>query len=103
MGLVAVPPPYHFERSLDRFTFWGVDRANVWHEGALHRVVARREVRIAAAPGGVDVEPFDAAIGAVVRKLLGLELDLTAFHAFAQTEPVLAAPPMRSSTEVPSA
>ena len=40
----------------------GVDLANLWHEGGLHRVVGGREVRIEAAPGGVDVEPLDAAI-----------------------------------------
>ena len=40
--------------------------------------------------GGVDVEPLDAAIGAVVRKLLGAEFDLDEFAAFAATEPVLA-------------
>jgi DNA-3-methyladenine glycosylase II len=90
VALIAVPQPYDFNTSVDRFTFWGVDRANVWHEGGVHRVVAGREVRITAAPGGVDVEPFDATIGAVVRKLLGLELDLTAFRAFAQGVPVLA-------------
>ncbi len=67
MGLIAVPQPYDFERSLDRFTFWGVDRANVWHDGGLHRVVAGREVRITAANGGVQV-----------------------FRAFAQGDPVLA-------------
>ena len=91
MALVPVPQPYDFERSLDRFTFWGVDRANVWHEGGLHRVVDGREVRIKPAPGGVDIQPLDSAIEPVVRKLLGLELDLTGFHAFAQSEPVLAA------------
>jgi DNA-3-methyladenine glycosylase II len=90
VGLIAVPQPYDFERSLDRFTFWGVDRANVWHEGGLHRVVAGREVRITPAPRGVQVEPFDATIEPVVRKLLGLEFDLTAFHVFAQADPVLA-------------
>ena len=90
MGLLAVPQPYDFERSLDRFTFWGVDRANVFYEGGLHRVVAGREVRITPANGGVQVEPFDDAIEPVVHKLLGLELDLEAFHSFAQTEPVLA-------------
>ena len=89
MGFLAVPQPYDFELSLDRFTFWGVDRANVWHEGGLHRVVAGREVRITPATGGVEVEPLDATVEAVVRKLLGLELDLTAFHAFAESEPVL--------------
>jgi DNA-3-methyladenine glycosylase II len=90
VGLLPVPQPYDFERSLDRFTFWGVDRANVWHDGGLHRVIAGREVRIAPANGGVEVEPFDAAIEPVVRKLLGLELDLTAFQAFAQRDAVLA-------------
>ncbi len=90
MALLAVPQPYDFERSLDRFTFWGVDRANVWHDGGLHRVVAGREVRIVSANGGVQVEPLDEVTEPVVRKLLGLELDLAAFHAFAQGEPVLA-------------
>jgi DNA-3-methyladenine glycosylase II len=90
VGLIAVPQPYDFERSLDRFTFWGVDRANVWHERGLHRVVAGREVRITPADGGVQVEPLDATTEPVVRKLLGLELDLAAFHLFAQRDPVLA-------------
>lgn len=90
MGLIAVPQPYDFERSLDRFTFWGVDRANVWHDGGLHRVIAGREVRITPADGGVQVEPLDEAIEPVVRKLLGLELDLPSFQAFAQGEQVLA-------------
>jgi DNA-3-methyladenine glycosylase II len=90
VGLIAVPQPYDFERSLDRFTFWGVDRANVWHEGGLHRVVAGREVRITAAEGGVEVEPLDATIEPVVRTLLGLAFDLTAFHVFAQADLILA-------------
>ena len=90
MALMAVPQPYDFERSLDRFTFWGIDRANVWHDGALYRVVHGREVRISAADGGVDVEPLDTVTEPVVRKLLGLELDLETFVAFAQGEPVLA-------------
>jgi DNA-3-methyladenine glycosylase II len=90
VGFLEVPQPYDFERSLDRFTFWGVDRANVWHEGGLHRVVAAREVRITPADGGVHVEPFDEAIEPVVRKLLGLELDLPPFLEFAQGDPVLA-------------
>ena len=30
-----------------------------WHDGGLHRVIAGREVRLEAAPGGVEVEPFD--------------------------------------------
>jgi DNA-3-methyladenine glycosylase II len=89
VGLIAVPQPYDFNLSLDRFTFWGVDRANVWHDGGLHRVVEGREVRITPANGSVQVEPLDEVIEPVVRKLLGLDLDLQSFHAFAQSEPVL--------------
>ena len=90
MALLAVPQPYDFDLSLDRFTFWGVDRANVWHSGGLHRVVDGREVRISPADQGVDVEPLDDRIERVVRKLLGLQLDLPPFHAYAQRDPVLA-------------
>jgi DNA-3-methyladenine glycosylase II len=90
MAHLAVPPPYDFERSLDRFTFWGVDRATVWHEGSLYRVIDGREVRIAPAEGGVLVEPFDEAIGLVVRKLLGLEFELDPFYGFAAGDVVLA-------------
>jgi len=90
VGVLPVPQPYDFERSLDRFTFWGVDRANVFEEGALHRVVSGREVRISAAVGGVQVQPFDDVVEPVVRKLLGLEFDLQPFYDFAQGEPVLA-------------
>jgi DNA-3-methyladenine glycosylase II len=90
VGLLAVPQPYDFERSLDRFTFWGVDRANVWYDGGLHRVVAGREVRITLVNGGVQVEPFDGVIEPVVHKLLGLELELDPFYDFAQGDPVLA-------------
>jgi DNA-3-methyladenine glycosylase II len=90
VGNLAVPQPYDFERSLDRFTFWGVDRANVWHDGGLHRVVDGREVRIMAAEGGVQVDPLDEVTEPVVRKLLGLELELDPFYAFAALDPVLA-------------
>jgi DNA-3-methyladenine glycosylase II len=90
MALLAVPQPYDFDLSLDRFTFWGVDRANVWHEQGLHRIVGGREVRIAPADGGVDVTPLDAETKPVVRKLLGLQLELEPFRAFAQSDDVLA-------------
>ena len=52
-----IPEPYDFELSTERFRVFGRDLANLWHEGGLHRVVDGREVRIDAAPGGVDVEP----------------------------------------------
>ena len=90
MALIPVPQPYDFTTSLDRFTYWGVDRANVWHEGGLHRVIAGREVRIAEAPGGVNAEPCDDLIEPVVGKIIGLDFDLKTFHAFAQGEEVLA-------------
>jgi 3-methyladenine DNA glycosylase/8-oxoguanine DNA glycosylase len=88
--LLRIPEPYDFEASTRRYRAFGPDVANLWHEGGLHRVIAGREVRIVAAPGGVDVEPLDAETGSVVERLLGLEFDLDAFAAFAVTDPVLA-------------
>jgi DNA-3-methyladenine glycosylase II len=94
MALVPLPQPYSFELSTERFRAFGVDRANVWHEGALYRFLAGREVRIREAEGGVDVEPFggpfDAAIAAEARVLLGAAFDLDAFTRWAAAEPVLA-------------
>lgn len=89
MGFLRVAQPYDFVRSLDRFTFWGVDRANVWHEGALYRVVAGREVRIMGSDDGLEVEPLDDATEPVVRVLLGLDIDLEPFYSFAAGDPVL--------------
>jgi DNA-3-methyladenine glycosylase II len=56
----------------------------------LYRAVGGREVRVAAADGGVDVDPLDAATEAVVRKLLGFEFDLVAFSSWAADEERLA-------------
>jgi DNA-3-methyladenine glycosylase II len=90
VALVRLPDPYDFALSTARYRTWGRDLANLWEDGALWRAVGGREVRIAAAPGGVDVEPLDAVTGAVARKLLGAEFDLEPFYAFAATDPVLA-------------
>jgi DNA-3-methyladenine glycosylase II len=90
VATLALPQPYDFELSTDRYRVFGPDLANLWHEGGLHRVVGGREVRIEAAPGGVDVEPLDAGTEPVVRSLLGLAFDLDAFYAFAASDPVLA-------------
>jgi DNA-3-methyladenine glycosylase II len=90
VGHLPLPLPYNFELSTGRFRAFGLDRANVWHEGALWRFLAGREVRIEAAPGGVDVEPHDAAIEAQARVLLGAVFDLDAFTRWAAAEPVLA-------------
>ena len=48
-----------------------------------------QEVRIEAAPGGVDVEPLDERIAAVVRHYLGVPFDLDGFYAFAEQDAAL--------------
>jgi len=90
VALFALPEPYDFELSTERFRAFGPDRANLWHEGGLHRVVDGREVRIEPAPGGVEVEPLDEATSPVVGKLLGAEFGLDSFYAWAQNDAVLA-------------
>jgi DNA-3-methyladenine glycosylase II len=80
--LLAIPEPYDFAFSTERFRRFGPDLANLWHEGGLHRVVGGREVRIEASRGGVDVAPLDDEIAWEVGKLLGLEFDLGAFRDF---------------------
>ena len=88
--LVRLPEPYDFDISTERFRAFGVDRANLWHEGGLHRVIGGREVRIEAAPGGVDVEPHDEhEIEREVLTLLGAPFDLDAFYAWATEDEVL--------------
>ena len=89
MTLLPVPQPYDFDISTERFRAFGPDIANLWQEGGVHRVVGGREVRLEAAPGGVDVEPLDEETEPVVRKLLGFEFDLEPFHVFAQGDAVL--------------
>jgi DNA-3-methyladenine glycosylase II len=89
MALLAMPQPYDFELSTERYRAFGPDFANLWHNGGLHRVVAGREVRIVARDGGVEAEPSGIEIDPVVLKLLGAEFDLDSFYAFAATEPVL--------------
>jgi 3-methyladenine DNA glycosylase/8-oxoguanine DNA glycosylase len=87
MALLAMPQPFDFEHTTERFRVFGPDLANLWHEGGLHRVVGGREVRIEATPGGVDVEPLDDEIRPVVLKLLGAEFELGSFRP---ADPLLA-------------
>ena len=87
--LVPVPQPYDFELSTARFDVYGRDAATLWREGGLHRVFAGREVRLEAAPGGVDVHPHDGAIEAEVLRFLGLPFELEPFRAWAEADPVL--------------
>ena len=90
MAHVAVPGPFDFALTTERFRAFGIDLANVWHEGGLHRVVGGRELRIETAPGGVDAEPLDRETEPVVRAVLGLAFDLDAFRAWAFGDEVLA-------------
>jgi DNA-3-methyladenine glycosylase II len=87
--LLRLPQPYDFELSTGRYRAFGPDLANLWHDGALYRVVDGREVRIAASPGGLEVDPLDHEISLVVRHLLGAPFDLDPFYRFAALDPVL--------------
>ena len=87
--LVRLPQPYDFEVSTARFDVYGLDRATLWRDGGIHRVVAGCEVRIDAAPGGVDFTPHDPAIEREVLRFLGLPFDLDGFRTWARTEAVL--------------
>lgn len=90
VALFRIPEPYDFALSTERYRAFGRDLANLWHEDALHRVVAGRDVRITAAAGGVDVEPLEAAMTPDVRVLLGLGFELGEFEDFAAANRVLA-------------
>jgi DNA-3-methyladenine glycosylase II len=80
IAFLAIPQPFEFEHTTERFRVFGPDYATLWHEGGLHRVVDRREVRIESAPGGVEVEPLDDEIRPLVLKLLGADFDLASFR-----------------------
>ncbi len=87
--LVPLPQPYDFALSTARFDVYGLDRATVWRDEGIHRVFEGREVRIEAAPGGVDVTPHDGAIEERVLHFLGLPFDLAGFAEWARDQPVL--------------
>lgn len=50
----------------------------------LHRAIGGRDVAIAPAPDGVDVDPLDEETRPVVQHMLGAHYDLGAFYAWAQ-------------------
>jgi DNA-3-methyladenine glycosylase II len=89
-SLVPIAAPYDFALSLERFRVSGDDLVNRFHDGAFHRFLAGREVRIVATAGGVEVSPSDEALRPLVERLLGADHDLPAFHLFAAADPVLA-------------
>jgi DNA-3-methyladenine glycosylase II len=87
---VSLPQPYDFALSTARFDVYGRDRATLWLDGGIHRVIAGREVRIEAAPGGVEIEPHDAAIEVEALHFLGSPFDLDGFYAWAAVDDTLA-------------
>jgi len=95
--ILELPEPYDFALSMTRFRELGPDSASIWRDGRLHRVVAGREVRIEAAPGGVRIEaPSNSlllgdadAIAEGVGRFLGLPFELEPFREWASREPVL--------------
>ena len=89
MSLLRLADPYDFELSTGRFRAFGTDQANRFEDGALHRVVGGREVRICARPGGVDVEPLDEETRPVVEQLLGVPFELDPFYAWAENDEAL--------------
>jgi len=91
MSLLRLPEPFDFDLSTRRFRAFGTDLANRLVDGALHRVIAGRDVCIRPAPGGVDVSSLDADTREVVLKLLGVEFDLRSFYRWAlERQPVIA-------------
>ena len=89
MTLLPLPDPYDFELSTERFRAFGPDIANLWYEGGVHRVVGGREIRIEAAPGGVEVEPLDDETEPVARAMVGAGFELDPFYAWAEGDEVL--------------
>jgi len=90
VALLPVPQPFSLELTTARFRAFGVDRATVWEDGALYRAVGGRELRVAPADGGVEVDPLDAETEPVVGKLLGFDFDLVGFSAWAAGDELLA-------------
>jgi 3-methyladenine DNA glycosylase/8-oxoguanine DNA glycosylase len=89
VSFLAVPEPFDFGLTTLRFRAFGSDLASRWEDGTLHRAAAGRELRLSAAPGGVEVEPLDEVTEPVVRRVLGLVFELEPFYAWAAAEGTL--------------
>jgi DNA-3-methyladenine glycosylase II len=87
--LLRIPDPYDFTLSTVRFRDFGTDGATVLHEDGLHRVVAGEEVRVRAAPGGVEIEPWSDTAEDEIGRLLGVPFDLEEFREWAGSDGVL--------------
>src|SRR6185503_15060668 len=91
IALLELPAPFDFALSTGRFQAFGTDFANRFADGVLHRAIGGRDVSIAAANGGVEVDPLDDETRPVVMRLLGAPFDLNGFYDWA-------AGPMRTLT-----
>ena len=89
LTLLRLPQPYDYALSTSRFQAFGTDLANRFVDGVLHRAIGGRDVAIAPARGGVDVEPLDADTGLAARTILGLVFELEPFYAWATGDDVL--------------
>ncbi len=89
MTLLRLPEPYDFELSTERFRAFGPDLANLWYEGGVHRVAGGKELRIEAAPGGVDVDPLASETEPVARAVVGADFELDPFYEWAEGDEVL--------------
>src|SRR5260221_7943808 len=89
MAFLAVPGPFDFALTTERWRAFGADRVNVWHEGRLHRAAGGRGGRMGGAGGGGGGEPLDGETEPIVRALLGLVFDLEPFYAWAADDDVL--------------
>jgi DNA-3-methyladenine glycosylase II len=83
LTLLRLPEPFDYALSTSRFQAFGTDLANRFVDGVLHRAIGGRDVVIAPAAGGVDVDPLDDETRPVVMTLLGTPFDLNAFYAWA--------------------
>jgi DNA-3-methyladenine glycosylase II len=83
LTLLRLPEPYDYALSTSRFQAFGTDLANRFVDGVLHRAIGGRDVAIARARGGVDVEPLDDETRPVVLTLLGTPFDLDTFYDWA--------------------
>jgi DNA-3-methyladenine glycosylase II len=87
--LVALPEPFHFDLTTERFRAFGTDPVTVWDDGRLYRVFEAVELGIAPASGGVEVEPDAPELAGPVARFLGATFDLDGLARSAASDPVL--------------
>ena len=84
MAFLAVPQPFDFELTTERFRVFGPDLVTLWSEW-LHRVVGGRRFGSRPRPAALT-SSRSTTTGRVVLSVLGAEFDLAGF----ELDPVLA-------------